>query len=86
MAFASWTRLTDDDCSEGFVREPNLVIAGAADSDGDGLADSFDDCPAVSNIDQARAALGCIPALRPSLRSRLGAAPAPCALVDAAFR
>ena len=45
----------------GIRLRANLVIVGAADSDGDGLADSFDDCPAVSNIDQARAVLGCIP-------------------------
>jgi cysteine-rich repeat protein len=42
-----------DDCQEGFTCSADLIIAGAADSDGDGLADPFDNCPAASNIDQA---------------------------------
>ena len=45
--------LTEADCADGFACAPNLVIAGAADSDIDGLADPFDNCPAVPNIDQA---------------------------------
>jgi hypothetical protein len=32
--------------------QPELVLAGAADGDGDGLADPFDNCPAVANADQ----------------------------------
>jgi cysteine-rich repeat protein len=45
--------LTGADCAAGLACEPNLVIAGAADTDDDELADPFDNCPAVSNIDQA---------------------------------
>jgi hypothetical protein len=30
-----------------------LVVAGAADSDADGIADPFDNCPVVANADQA---------------------------------
>jgi Tol biopolymer transport system component len=43
----------DDDCAGGAVCAPELVVATAADSDGDGVADPFDDCPLVSNTDQA---------------------------------
>jgi cysteine-rich repeat protein len=45
--------LTDDDCSAGFVCQQNLVIAAAADSDGDELVDPLDNCPDVANADQA---------------------------------
>ena len=42
---------TDADCETGTC-EPVLVVTGAADSDDDGLADPFDNCPLASNIAQ----------------------------------
>ena len=44
------TCLTDDDCETGLACAPNLLIAGAADSDFDGLADPYDNCPESANI------------------------------------
>jgi hypothetical protein len=35
--------------------DTGLVVAAAADSDGDGIADPFDNCPHVANVDQADA-------------------------------
>ena len=46
---------TDTECPRGAscVREP--LIAAAADRDGDGIADPFDNCPDVANPEQADA-------------------------------
>jgi len=54
--------MSDAECSLGEIcsgagtcqidRE-DLIIAGASDSDGDGVADPYDNCTAVPNIDQA---------------------------------
>jgi hypothetical protein len=45
--------LTDADCGPGVTCAPNLVTVNAADTDGDGLADPFDNCPRRPNLDQA---------------------------------
>jgi cysteine-rich repeat protein len=45
--------LTAGDCEEGFDCRDDLIVAAAADADGDDLADPFDNCPGVSNADQA---------------------------------
>jgi cysteine-rich repeat protein len=45
--------LTDADCSDGLVCRPYLVVATAADTDGDDLLDPVDNCPAIANVDQA---------------------------------
>jgi cysteine-rich repeat protein len=45
--------LTDLDCSDGLRCAPNLIVAAAADSDGDDLIDPVDNCLNVSNVDQA---------------------------------
>ena len=47
--------LTNADCAAGLSCEPHLVIVAAADTDADGLADPFDNCPDEPNIDQADA-------------------------------
>ena len=44
---------TDADCSPGLSCAPNLVTVNAADSDADGVADPFDNCPRTPNTDQA---------------------------------
>jgi hypothetical protein len=44
--------LTKDDCNVGAQCFPNIVTVGAADSDGDGLADPFDNCPDTPNLGQ----------------------------------
>ncbi len=44
---------TDADCAAGLACAPNLVVASAADADGDDLADPFDNCPDAANADQA---------------------------------
>ena len=46
---------TETECPRGAscVREP--LVAAAADRDGDGIADPFDNCPAVANPEQADA-------------------------------
>jgi cysteine-rich repeat protein len=44
---------TDADCAAGLACAPNLVVASAADSDGDDLPDPLDDCPEAANTDQA---------------------------------
>jgi Tol biopolymer transport system component/predicted flap endonuclease-1-like 5' DNA nuclease len=44
---------TDEDCAAGSCSRQDLITAVAADSDGDGFADPFDNCPAVPNADQA---------------------------------
>jgi cysteine-rich repeat protein len=41
-----------DDCEAGFECLRELIIAGAADADADGLADPFDNCPGDANITQ----------------------------------
>jgi hypothetical protein len=45
--------LTDADCAEGLRCAANLVTVTAADADGDGLVDPFDNCPERPNPDQA---------------------------------
>jgi hypothetical protein len=45
--------LSDADCASGYTCASDLVSAGVADYDGDGLADPYDNCPDTSNIDQA---------------------------------
>ena len=44
---------TDADCRPGLTCAPNLVTVNAADTDGDGVADPFDNCPHRPNPDQA---------------------------------
>jgi hypothetical protein len=44
---------TDADCRTGLTCAPNLVTVNAADTDGDGVADPFDNCPRRPNTDQA---------------------------------
>jgi Tol biopolymer transport system component len=44
---------TDGDCPKGAPCVGNALVAAAADSDGDGIADPFDNCPTVANVDQA---------------------------------
>jgi cysteine-rich repeat protein len=45
--------LADADCTAGFGCEPALIVAAAADSDGDALADPIDNCPDWPNPDRA---------------------------------
>jgi cysteine-rich repeat protein len=45
--------LSEADCSDGLACRPNLVVAAAADSDGDDLLDPVDNCPSASNVDQS---------------------------------
>jgi Tol biopolymer transport system component/subtilisin-like proprotein convertase family protein len=44
---------TAADCPTGSQCRNDLVLAAAADSDGDEIADPYDNCPQVSNPDQA---------------------------------
>jgi hypothetical protein len=44
---------SDDDCPRSAPCRRSLLVAGAADSDDDGIADPFDNCPTVANADQA---------------------------------
>jgi cysteine-rich repeat protein len=44
---------TDTDCAAGLACAPNLVVASAADADGDDLPDPLDNCPGAPNADQA---------------------------------
>jgi hypothetical protein len=37
------------DCPDGFACEPSLILAAAADRDGDEIADPFDNCAGVAN-------------------------------------
>ena len=50
---------SDFDCRfvQGATCQQELVIAGASDADGDEIADPFDNCPNVANVDQADATL-----------------------------
>ena len=45
--------LTESDCGKLLTCEPGLVIAAAADSDLDEIADPFDNCPLHPNVEQA---------------------------------
>lgn len=47
------TCLTDADCSDALACRPNLIVAAAADSDGDEVVDPLDKCPSAANSDQA---------------------------------
>ncbi len=42
----------DADCPRDYRCEPSLIVAAAADPDGDEVVDQFDNCPAVANPDQ----------------------------------
>jgi subtilisin-like proprotein convertase family protein/Tol biopolymer transport system component len=42
----------DADCGEGAQCRQQLVVAAAADSDGDEIPDPCDNCPTVANVDQ----------------------------------
>jgi hypothetical protein len=44
---------TDADCRPGLTCAPHLVTVNAADTDGDGVVDPFDNCPRRPNTDQA---------------------------------
>jgi len=44
---------TDADCRPGLTCAPHLVTVNAADTDGDGVVDPFDNCPRRANTDQA---------------------------------
>ncbi len=44
--------LADDDCLAGAICDRKLAVATARDSDGDELADPFDNCPQVPNVGQ----------------------------------
>jgi cysteine-rich repeat protein len=44
---------TETDCRPGLTCAPNLVTVNAADVDGDGLVDPFDNCPRQPNTGQA---------------------------------
>jgi hypothetical protein len=44
---------TEGDCPSSARCAAEIVVSGAADSDADGLADPFDNCPHVANADQA---------------------------------
>jgi hypothetical protein len=44
---------TDADCRPGLTCAPKLVTVNAADTDGDGVVDPFDNCPRQPNPDQA---------------------------------
>ncbi|MEE8508512.1 MAG: dickkopf-related protein, partial [Myxococcota bacterium] len=44
--------LTDADCSLGSSCVPDVIVAAAADSDADGVADPFDNCPNDANAAQ----------------------------------
>lgn len=43
----------DDDCPEGVPCINGTCVSGNGDADGDGVADAEDNCPGVSNADQA---------------------------------
>lgn len=43
---------TDEDCAAGSCSRQDVITAVAADSDGDGFADPFDNCPDIPNNDQ----------------------------------
>jgi Tol biopolymer transport system component len=42
----------DTQCPAGSRCRPDLIVATAADSDGDEISDPFDNCPALPNVDQ----------------------------------
>jgi len=42
----------DRDCPRDYGCEPSLIVASAADLDGDEIVDQFDNCPAIANADQ----------------------------------
>lgn len=42
----------DSDCPPSAACRQKIVVSGAADSDADGLADPFDNCPYVANAEQ----------------------------------
>jgi MYXO-CTERM domain-containing protein len=44
---------SDGDCPASATCSREIVVSGAADVDGDGIVDPFDDCPSVANADQA---------------------------------
>jgi hypothetical protein len=46
------TCVTPADCALGSTCQLDLVVATAADSDGDELPDPFDNCPYATNVDQ----------------------------------
>src|SRR5262249_9325507 len=43
----------DGDCPTGSMGQRGLLMATAADTDGDEIPDVFDNCPTVANVDQA---------------------------------
>lgn len=43
---------SDGECPTGAVCHRELVVVGASDSDGDEIADPFDNCPEVANVEQ----------------------------------
>ncbi len=49
---AHGTCVTDADCPGGARCRQELLVAAAADTDGDELADPFDNCPQVANVGQ----------------------------------
>jgi cysteine-rich repeat protein len=49
---AQSTCKTDADCGQGATCRKDLLVAAAADSDGDEIPDPFDNCPLVPNVDQ----------------------------------
>ena len=56
-SFSGLTRTEDPSrFRQAFTQEPFLIVWGGDDGDGDGIPDVIDNCPGVSNPDQAEAA------------------------------